>query len=153
MKTSILLCLMALSGSMSFAQKSPAAAPDHPQTPHPPYEYNADSVEYDNADKTVHFGATFTYPRRGGPFLTAVMITGSGLQDRDETILGHKPFAVIADYLTRNGFAVLRVDDRNMGKSTGEVNNATTADFADDVIAGIDYLLQRKEVDKNKIGV
>jgi len=81
------------------------------------------------------------------------MITGSGLQDRDETIFNHKPFAVIADYLTKNGFAVLRVDDRNMGKSKGDVKNATSLSFADDVMASINYLLQRKEVDKNKIGV
>lgn len=124
-----------------------------PQIPKPPFNYNVDSVEYDNAGKTVHLAATLTYPKTMGPFTVAVMITGSGLQDRDETILNHKPFAVIADYLTKNGIAVLRVDDRNMGKSTGDVIHATSADFANDVITSIQYLLTRKEIDKNKIGV
>lgn len=134
------------------AQNSSSAA-SHPQTPKPPFAYNSDSVEYDNADHTVHLAGTFSYPKTGGPFIAAVMITGSGLQDRDETVFGHKPFAVIADYLTKKGFAILRVDDRNMGKSKGDVKNATSADFADDVMAGITYLLQRKEINKNKIGV
>ena len=125
----------------------------HPQTPVPPFNYNLDSVEYDNADKTVHLGATFTYPKTKGPYTVALLITGSGLQDRDETILGHKPFAVIADYLSKNGIAVLRVDDRNMGKSKGEVKNATSDDFSNDVLASIQYLLSRNEVNKKKIGL
>jgi len=124
-----------------------------PQTPKPPFDYKVDSVEYDNADKTVHLGATLTYPKTGGPFAVAVMITGSGLQDRDETIFEHRPFAVIADYLTRSGVAVLRVDDRTKGKSTGDVLHASSADYANDVITSIQYLLSRKEIDKNKIGV
>ena len=134
------------------AQNSPSAA-SRPQTPKPPFEYNSDSVEYDNADNTVHLAGTLSYPKTGGPFIAAVMITGSGLQDRDETVFGHHPFAVIADYLTKNGFAILRVDDRNMGKSKGDVKNATSADFANDAMAGIAYLLQRKEINKNEIGV
>jgi uncharacterized protein len=149
MKKNILLLMILFEASTLFAQNKR----NRPQTPQPPFEYNVDSVEYDNADKTVHLGATFTYPKTGKSFVTAVMITGSGLQDRDETIFNHKPFAVIADYLTKNGFAVLRVDDRNMGKSKGDIKNATSMDFADDVMTSINYLLQRKEVDKNKIGV
>ncbi|MBS1758962.1 MAG: alpha/beta fold hydrolase [Bacteroidetes bacterium] len=132
--------------SKNFAQ-------DKPQTPKPPYSYINDSVEYDNADKTVHLGATFSYPEKGGQFTTIVMITGSGQQDRDETIFNHKPFAVIADYLTKRGFAVLRVDDRGMGKSKGTLKNVTSEDFADDVITSVNYLLTRKEVNKNKIGL
>jgi pimeloyl-ACP methyl ester carboxylesterase len=125
-----------------------------PQTPQPPFNYNSEDVEYNNADSSIHFGATFTYPKTSGPFVTAILITGSGQQDRDETILGHKPFAVIADYLTKNGYAVLRVDDRGMGKtSAGDLKNATSADFAKDVEAGLAYLNTRKEVDKNKIGL
>lgn len=126
---------------------------NRPQTPKPPFNYNIDSVEYDNADKTVHLGATLTYPKAKGTFPVAVMITGSGLQDRDETLFGHKPFAVIADYLTNHGIAVLRVDDRTIGKSTGDVKHATSVDFANDVLTSINYLLTRKEIDKNKIGV
>jgi len=124
-----------------------------PQTPQPPFNYNIDSVEYDNADKSVHLAGTLTYPKTKGPFAVAVLITGSGLQDRDETIINHKPFAVIADYLTNNGIAVLRVDDRTKGKSKGDVSNATSLDYANDVLTGISYLQTRKEIDKNKIGV
>ena len=124
-----------------------------PQTPHPPYPYNSEDVSYDNADHTIHFGATFTYPKTPGPFPTAILITGSGQQDRDETIFEHKPFAVIADYLTKKGYGILRVDDRGMGQTTGDVLSATSMDFAGDVEAGIQYLKTRKEVDKNKIGL
>ena len=127
--------------------------PNRPQTPKPPYSYNSEDIEYDNADKSVHFGATFTYPKGAGPFPTAILITGSGQQDRDETLLSHKPFAVIADYLTKKGIAVLRVDDRGMGKSTGDVQNATSADFANDVEVGLAYLKNRKEVDQKRMGM
>ncbi|HMG68207.1 MAG TPA: alpha/beta hydrolase [Chitinophagaceae bacterium] len=132
---------------------NPSGPLKRPQTPLPPYPYKSEAIEYDNADKTVHFGATFTYPNTGGQFVTTILITGSGQQDRDETILLHKPFAVIADYLTKKGFAVLRVDDRGKGKTTGEVMKATSMDFSDDVITSMDYLKTRKETDKNKIGL
>jgi pimeloyl-ACP methyl ester carboxylesterase len=145
------LCLSVMSLASFYLQAQ--SSPNRPQTPKPPFPYTVDSVEYDNSDKSVHLGATFTCPKTGGPFVTLLMITGSGLQDRDETIFNHRPFAVIADYLTRRGYAVLRVDDRNMGKSKGEVKNATSADFAGDVLTSLDYLLQRKEVNKNKIGL
>jgi pimeloyl-ACP methyl ester carboxylesterase len=139
------------------AQAAPAqphtAAPGRPQTPLPPLPYHSDSVEYDNADKTVHFGATLTYPEKGGPFPAAILITGSGTQDRDETIFGHHPFAVIADYLTKKGYAVLRVDDRGAGLSTGDVKKATTAVFAKDVETSFAWLKTRKEIDPRKIGL
>ena len=129
------------------------APPPRPQTPHPPYPYHSDSVEYDNAGKTVHLGATLTYPEKGGPFPAAILITGSGIQDRDETLFGHRPFAVIADYLTRRGYAVLRVDDRSAGLSTGDVTDATSADFAGDVETSLAWLKTRKEIDPKKIGL
>ncbi len=124
-----------------------------PQTPVPPFTYNSDDVIYYNADSTIQYGATITYPKTGGPFMVAMLITGSGQQDRDETIFDHKPFAVIADYLTKNGFAVLRVDDRGKGQTTGKFAGSTSADFTNDVLAGIQYLSARKDIDKNKIGV
>lgn len=124
-----------------------------PQTPVPPFDYKVDSVEYSSRDSLVHLAGTLTYPKGMGPFTTLVMITGSGQQDRDETIFGHKPFAVIADHLTKNGYAVLRVDDRGRGKSKGNLKDVTSLDFADDVITSIQYLQTRKEVNKNKIGV
>ena len=81
------------------------------------------------------------------------MITGSGPQDRDETIFGHKPFWIIADYLTRRGIAVLRVDDRGVGKSSGDSTQASFDDMSGDVLAGIQYLKGRKEIDAKYIGV
>jgi pimeloyl-ACP methyl ester carboxylesterase len=102
---------------------------------------------------SLHYGATITIPEGTGPFPAAIMITGSGAQNRDEEIMGHKSFAVIADHLTRKGFIILRVDDRGVGKSTGKFSEATSLDFAGDVNVGLNYLLSRPEVDKNKIGL
>ncbi|MEX6690114.1 alpha/beta hydrolase [Danxiaibacter flavus] len=124
-----------------------------PQTPVPPFSYKSNSVEYSNETKSVKFGGTFTYPSAGGPFTTVLLITGSGQQDRDETVFNHKPFAVIADYLTKKGYAVLRVDDRGVGQTIGDLKYATTASFAQDVQAGIAYLKTRKDVNPAKIGL
>ncbi|MGB3005646.1 MAG: alpha/beta fold hydrolase [Chitinophagaceae bacterium] len=124
-----------------------------PQTPHPPYAYKSEDVVYENADKSLKYGATITIPNGSGTFPAAILITGSGAQNRDEEIMEHKIFSVIADHLTKNGFIVLRVDDRGVGKSTGIFGDATTADFANDVSAGVDYLLFRNETDKKRIGL
>lgn len=124
-----------------------------PQTPTPPYSYISDSVEYDNEDKSVHLAGTFTYPATNGPFVTILLVNGSGQQDRNSTILGHQPFAVLADYFTKQGYAVLRVDDRGKGKSRGELVTATSESFANDALTSIRYLLTRKEVKKKKIGI
>jgi len=134
---------------------------NRPQTPNPPYPYKSEDVAYDNADKSIHYGATFTVPLpdtnvnyfRAPVYPAVLLITGSGRQDRDETIFNHKPFAVIADYLTRRGIAVLRVDDRDIGKTTGDFSKSTTADFSNDVEAGINYLKSRNDVDSNNIGL
>ncbi len=83
-------------------------------------------------------------PRTGGPFPAVLLITGSGPQDRDETVCGHRPFLILADYLTRRGIAVLRVDDRGVGGTKGDASQATSEDFADDVLAGVEYLKTRK---------
>ncbi len=127
-----------------------------PQTPVAPFSYNSHDTIYFNAAKSLQFGATLTYPKSQAGKTTypvAILITGSGPQDRDETMFLHKPFAVIADHLTKNGFAVLRVDDRGIGKSTGDFLTATTADFADDVEAAIDYVKTLPQIDTNKIGL
>jgi len=124
-----------------------------PQTPQPPFPYRSEDVIYHNRDKTLQYGATITIPEGKGVFPAAVLITGSGPQDRDETLMGHKLFTVLADHLTRNGFIVLRVDDRGVGKSTGAFTEATTADFANDVKTSLDYLFSRPEVDKKKTGL
>ena len=118
------------------------AVPDlaRPQEPKPPFPYHAEEVVYQNG--TVQLTGTLTVPQGKGPFPTALLISGSGLQDRDQTIFGHKPFWVLADHLSRTGIAVLRVDDPGIGKSTAHPNPATTADFATDVAAGVAFLNQ-----------
>ncbi len=132
-----------------------------PQVPQAPFPYESYEVEYDNADKSVHLGATLTVPKpdpniryiKAPEYPVAILITGSGQQDRDESIMGHKPFLVIADHLSRMGYAVLRVDDRGMGKSKGDMIKATSEDFGKDVEAGIEYLKTRHDINKNKIGL
>lgn len=124
-----------------------------PQTPVPPFQYESEDVSFTNADKSITYGGTITIPRTPGAKPALLMITGSGAQNRDEEIAGHKPFAVIADYLTNKGYIVLRVDDRGVGKTTGSRKNATSADYAKDANAAIDYLKSRKEVNPKKIGM
>lgn len=124
-----------------------------PQNPVKPYPYREEEVTYDNQLQHVTLAATLTVPPGKGPFPGVVLITGSGPQDRDESLLGHKPFLVLSDYLTRHGIVVLRADDRGTGKSTGEFSTATTADFATDTEAGLAYLKTRPEVDLHKIGL
>jgi pimeloyl-ACP methyl ester carboxylesterase len=122
-----------------------------PQEPKPPFPYLGEEVGYENGD--VHLAGTFTKPKGDGPFPAVLLITGSGQQNRDEEILGHKPFWVLADYLTRRGIAVLRVDDRGIGGSTGVFRTSTTEDFATDVTAGVKYLLGRSDVDTRHVGL
>lgn len=124
-----------------------------PQEPQKPYPYYSEDITFENKmDKNVLAG-TLTLPQKEGKFPVVILITGSGPQNRDEELLGHKPFLVLADYLTKKGIAVLRFDDRGVAKSTGDFKTATTSDFAKDVQAGIDYLKTRKEIDKKKIGL
>jgi uncharacterized protein len=124
-----------------------------PQNPTKPYPYHDEDVSYENKVQNVTLAATLTIPSGKGPFPAVVLITGSGPQDRDESLLGHKPFLVLSDYLTRHGIAVLRADDRGTAKSTGDFSKATTADFATDTEAGIAYLKTRPEVNPHKIGL
>ncbi|HEY7406237.1 MAG TPA: alpha/beta hydrolase [Candidatus Angelobacter sp.] len=133
--------------------KISASAKPRPQEPQKPYPYRAEDVKYENKSAAITLGGTLTLPQGKGPFPAVLLITGSGPQDRDEALLGHRPFLVLADYLTRKGIAVLRVDDRGVGDSTGNFSTATTADFATDVEAGVAYLKTRPEVDTHKIGL
>ena len=128
---------------------------DRPQTPKPPFPYLSEEVAYDHAliPASAHISGTLTTPPGRGPVPVALLITGSGQQDRDETLFDHKPFAVLADYLTRRGIAVLRVDDRGTGSSSGGTYGLISADFAMDVVAGIDYLKTRADVNPKKIGL
>ena len=120
-----------------------------PQTPKGPFPYKSENVKIKNKKAGITLAGTLTIPDSGSFFPTVLLISGSGPQDRNETIFGHKPFLVIADYLTRRGVAVLRVDDRGVGGSTGNFAEATTKDFASDALAEVEYLKTRKEI---KIG-
>lgn len=135
--------------------KRTATAPAmiRPQEPKPPFPYDAREVSYANSAAGVKISGTLTLPRSGGPFPALLLITGSGPQDRNETIAGHKPFLVIGDHLTRHGIAVLRVDDRGVGGTSGSTAQATLEDLAGDVRAGIDYLKRQPEVDRARIGL
>ena len=127
-----------------------------PQHPKPPYPYAVRDVTITHPDGHTLAG-TLTIPNAdeygSGPFPTAVLITGSGPQDRDESLLGHKPFLVIADYLTRHGIAVLRYDDRGTAQSSGTFSGATSADFATDVVAAMEFLKTQNDVDADHIGL
>lgn len=124
-----------------------------PQLPAKPYPYVEEDVAYDNVAARVRLAGTLTLPHGAGPFPAVLLIAGSGPSDRDEAIYGHRPFLVLADHLTRQGIAVLRVDKRGIGRSTGSPRDATTRDYADDVAAGLQYLRGRKEIDPAKIGL
>lgn len=130
-------------------------APDmhRPQDPVKPYPYTEEEVVYENKEAGVKLAGTLTLPQSEGPFPAVILISGSGQQNRDEEIFGHRPFLVLSDYLTRQGVAVLRVDDRGVGGSTGNSLQATTEDFAGDVLSGIEYLKSRKEIDPARIGL
>jgi pimeloyl-ACP methyl ester carboxylesterase len=124
-----------------------------PQTPRPPFPYKLIEVTYPNKAGAVTLAGTLTEPEGPGPFPAVILISGSGPQDRDETIFEHKPFLVLADALSRRGIAVLRVDDRGIGGSTGNLMNSTSDDFASDVLAGIALLKSRPEIDAKHIGL
>ena len=142
---------LVLTRMKSGAEVAPAR---RPQNPVKPYPYKEEDVTYPNpAAGGIKLAGTLTIPPGKGPFPTVLLITGSGPQDRDETLMGHKPFLVLSDYLTRQGIAVLRVDDRGIAKSEGTFGTATTADFATDVEAGLAFLKTRQEVDHRKTGL
>jgi pimeloyl-ACP methyl ester carboxylesterase len=124
-----------------------------PQEPKPPFRYHEREVAYTNEADGTKLAGTLTIPPGDGKFPAVLLITGSGAQDRNETLLGHKPFLVLADHLSRHGIAVLRVDDRGVGGSSGSVSKSTTADFVGDVLTGVHFLSQQPEIDAKKIGL
>jgi fermentation-respiration switch protein FrsA (DUF1100 family) len=124
-----------------------------PQTPKKPYPYNEEEVKFRNDTSNVDLAGTVTVPEGEGPFPAVVLVTGSGPQDRDETLFEHKPFLVIADYLTRNGILVLRYDERGVGESSGDFASATTVDFANDAVSAVEFLARRNDVHRDKIGL
>lgn len=132
----------------AFTLARPGTTPPPARVPPP---YHEEEVTFTNGPITL--AGTLTIPEGGGPFPAFVMVTGSGLQNRDEELFGFKVFGVIADYFTRRGVAVLRYDDRGMGGSTGSLATATTADFAGDALAGLALLAGRPEIDRAHLGV
>ena len=144
-------------GASSPLVLTPSAEEDrstlHPQEPKPPYPYQVEEVRFVNPTDGDTLAGTLTLPTSPGPHRAVVMITGSGPQSRDEPVMNHRPFLVWADALTRLGIAVLRYDDRGVGASTGNFNEARTADLARDVEAAVDHLRSRKEIDNQRIGL
>ena len=142
-----------IADSPSIAQLSPPDTSTRPQEPREPYPYRALDASFANATAGIRLSGTLTLPEGSGPFPAAVLVTGSGAQNRDEELLGHKPFLVIADYLARRGIAALRYDDRGVGASEGIFAAATTLDFAGDAEAAASYLASRPEIDAVRIGI
>ena len=126
---------------------------NRPQEPKPPFPYLSEDVYFPNEKAGIKLAGTLTIPEGDGPFPAVIMITGSGSQNRNEELLGHKPFLIIADYLSRVGIAVLRYDDRGVGQSQGTPLNTTSADFAADAEAAFLYMQKRDLIDKDHIGL
>jgi pimeloyl-ACP methyl ester carboxylesterase len=133
--------------------KLPFEKPGRPQEPSRPLPYYEENVKYNNEAAGVTIAGTFTRPEADGRYPAVILISGSGPNDRDESIFGHKIFLVLSDQLTRAGYAILRVDDRGVGESTGNFSTATVADLATDVVAGAEYLMTRPDVDSKMIGL
>lgn len=135
-------------------QQSQTTMSDKPQTPKPPFPYIQREITYKNTSDHVTLNGTLTIPAGKGPHPVVLLLPGSGPVDRNETMLpGHKPFLLVADYLTRRGVAVLRVDDRGAGKSTGDYLSSTCEDLAGDALAALEFLKRQPEIDKNRIGL
>ena len=119
---------------------------NRPQEPKEPFPYRSEDVTFENSDDGVTLAGTLTLPNGQGPFAAAILISGSGPQDRDESLMGHRPFLVLADHLTRQGLAVLRYDDRGTAESTGDFEAATSEDFARDTLAAVRFLVARNDI-------
>ena len=145
-------------GGQSFALRlertqSQAARPSRPQDPSRPVPYREEDVRYPNTAVGITLAGTLTIPDGEGPFPAVVLISGSGPQNRDSEVFGHRPFLVLADHLTRRGIAVLRSDDRGVGVSEGIFAEATTRDFASDTEAAVDWLRAHPDIDPTAVGL
>lgn len=134
-------------------KKGEVKGPERPQNPERPYPYNEEEVHFKNEEAGIELTGTLTRPQVKREVPAVILVTGSGPQDRNASVFGHKPFLVISDYLTRRGIAVLRYDERGVGDSEGKFAGATTFDFADDAAAAIDFLSKQDGVDDERIGV
>lgn len=140
---------------LPLALKRSAGVPEsrRPQEPRKPYPYGEIEVTFTNPEANITLSGTLTLPVGPGPFPAAILISGSGPQDRDSTLAGHRTFLVLSDYLTRRGIAVLRYDDRGVMKSEGDFHQATTADFATDAQAAWAFLHSHPRIDGHRIGL
>jgi pimeloyl-ACP methyl ester carboxylesterase len=139
---------------LAFSTKSTGnIGTNRPQNPQPPFPYSEKKVRFENKKAEVILEGTLTIPQGNSTFPAVVLVSGSGPQNRDSELFGHKPFAVIADYLSRNGIAVLRYDDRGVGTSTGDFAKATTYDLAEDAAAALEFLRKEDKVTHNKVGL
>jgi hypothetical protein len=143
-------------------KRGEAVRPRRPQEPTHPFPYREEEVTLDvtaapldpaAAGSRVTLAGTLTLPPGRGPFPAVLFVTGSGPEDRDETVFDHKPFLVLADALTRAGIATLRFDDRGTGKSGGSLEGLTTLDFVEDALAELDLLARRPEIDRRALGI
>lgn len=126
---------------------------NRPQLPKPPFPYNAKDVTFRNEAAEITLAGTIITPPGEGPFPAVLFVSGSGPQDRDESLMGHKPFLVLADYLARRGIASLRFDDRGVAKSEGDHMGSTVADFSTDAIAGLTFLSKQQGIDRKRLGI
>ena len=136
-----------------YPEKKEVEEPKRPQEPQEPFDYDIEEVKFFNAVDSIYLAGTFTKPRTDKPFPAVVLVSGSGPQNRNEEIMGHKPFWVIADYLTTLGYGVLRYDDRGTHQSEGNFGGATTFDFANDAEAAVNYLMKHEAVNPDRIVV
>ncbi len=143
----------AFSQPLSLRRVTEVSKRRRPQEPVPPYPYDKENVAYTNTDAQCQLAGTLTLPRQVRPCPAVLLISGGGAQNRDGMILGHRPFLVLADYLSRRGIAVLRADDRGVGASTGDRSQATSEDYAKDALAGVDFLKERREINPHLIGL
>jgi pimeloyl-ACP methyl ester carboxylesterase len=126
-------------------------AANRPQNPLGPFDYLEEEVSFENKVEKFNLSGSLTYPKGEGPFPAVILVSGSGAQDRNEEIFEHKPFWVIADYLTNQGFAVLRYDDRGTAKSEGNFETATSVELANDAEGALDYLKANPKINAAKI--
>ena len=141
------------SAALNLVKLKAAFTLNRPQEPKPPFSYTSEDVIFANDKFNINLAGTLTIPAGTGPFPAVILITGSGAQNRNEELMGHKPFMVIADYLSRNGIAVLRYDDRGVGKSKGNYSTATTADLATDAEAAFNFLKNYPKINPKTIGL
>lgn len=136
-----------------FIASSATAQKTRYQDPISPFSYESEDVNFRNDSDGISIAGTLTYPRDNAPHPAVILLSGSGPQNRNSEILEHRPFLVLSDYLTKNGIAVLRTDDRGAGESGGDHNNSGLRDFASDAKAAIDFLKTRAEIDTAQIGL